>query len=95
MDRLVFTKSIGLPLSSALIQRFPEITAIYNLIDVDRYKVEGRLLENNKLSFTVYCNQDDAIKISNMVYCHNMELYGITIRISYSIHKDGIDLIVN
>ena len=95
MDRLVFTKSMGLPLSIALVQRFPEITAMYNLIDADKYKVEGHLLENNKISFTVYCNQEEAIKISNMVYSHNMELYDTKICMSYSIHKNGIDLVVN
>ena len=96
MDRLIFTKSIGLPLLDEEIQKkFPEMVAMYNLIDTDKYKVTGRLLENDKLSFTVYCNTEDAVRISNRVCCHNMNLYDKEISMSYNIHKDGIDLIMN
>lgn len=93
MDRIVFTKSIELPsLEGILQQNFPEMMAIYNLIDTDKYKVKGHLLEENKISFTVYCNKADAVSISNKVQTHIMELYGTSIPITYNIHKDGIDL---
>ena len=93
MDRILFTKSIELPLSQGNLQNhFPEMMAIYNLIDTDKYKVEGHLLEQNKISFTVYCNKDDAVSISNKVQNHVIELYGISVPLIYNIHKDGIDL---
>lgn len=93
MDRIIFTKSIDVPLTEGLLQEnYPEMMAIYNMIDVNKYKVKGHLLENNKISFTVYCNKDDAVSISNRVQNHIMELYGTTITVSYNIHKDGIDL---
>lgn len=93
MDRIVFTKSIELPLFDGILQeKFPEVTAIYNLIDPNNYKVKANLLEENKISFTVYCNKDDAVKISNGVQNYIMELYGERISINYNIHKDGIDL---
>lgn len=96
MDRVVFTKSIGVPLSGGLLQeKYPEMMAIYNMIDTSRYKIKGHLLENNKLSFTVYCSMDDAVSISNRVYYHNMELYGVQLSVGYTIHKDGIDLYLN
>ena len=92
MDRLVFTKSIDVPLEGLLQEKYPEMMAIYNMIDVDRLKVKGHLLENNNLSFTVYCNKDEAVSISNRVQNHVMELYGTRLSVSYIIHKDGIDL---
>ena len=92
MDRLVFTKSIDVPLEGLLQEKYPEMMAIYNMIDVDRHEVKGHLLEDNNLSFTVYCNKDEAVSISNKVQNHIMELYGESIPISYNIHKDGIDL---
>ena len=93
MDRIIFTKSIDVPLLECILQKnYPEMMAVYNLIDVDRYKVKGHLLEENKISFTVYCNKDEAVKISNRVQNHVMELYGTEISINYNIHKDGIDL---
>lgn len=96
MDRIVFTKSIEVPLFEGHLQsKYPEMMAIYNMIDTDKYKVKGHLLEDNKISFTVYCNKDDAINISNVVQNHIIELYGVTISVSYSIHKDGIDLFLN
>ena len=96
MDRLMFTKSIELPLLNDQIQqKFPEMVAMYNLIDTDKYKVKGHLLENNKISFTVYCNKEEAVCISNRVQNHNMNIYDTSIAISYSIHKDGIDLVMN
>lgn len=96
MDRIVFTKSIDVPLVEGLLQeKYPEMMAIYNMIDVDRYKVKGHLLEDKKLSFTVYCNKDEAVSISNRVQNHIMELYGARLSVAYSIHKDGIDLHLN
>lgn len=96
MDRIVFTKSIDIPLFEGMLQeKYPEMMAIYNMIDVDKYKVKGHLLEDNKLSFTVYCNKDDAVSISNRVQNHVMELYGATISVAYNIHKEGIDLHLN
>jgi hypothetical protein len=96
MDRLVFTKSIDVPLFEGVLQEnYPEMMAIYNMIDIDKYKVKGHLLENNKLSFTVYCNKDDAVCISNRVQNHVMELYGTRLSVAYSIHKEGIDLYLN
>lgn len=92
MDRLVFTKSIDVPLEGLLQEKYPEMMAIYNMIDVDRHKVKGHLLEDNNLSFTVYCNKDEAVSISNRVQNHVMELYGTRLSVSYSIHKEGIDL---
>ena len=93
MDRIVFTKSIEIPLFEGLLQeKYPEMMAIYNMIDVNRYKVKGHLLEDNKLSFTVYCNKDEAVSISNRVQNHVMELYGTKLSVAYNIHKDGIDL---
>ena len=93
MDRIVFTKSIELPTLEGILQdHFPEMMAIYNLIDTDKYKVKGHLLEQNKVSFTVYCNKDDAVSISNKVQTHITELYGTPIPFNYNIHKDGIDL---
>ena len=96
MDRIVFTKSIDVPLFEGLLQeKYPEMMAMYNMIDPDKYKIKGHLLENNKLSFTVYCNKDEAVSISNRVQNHIMELYGTKIIVQYSIHKDGIDLYLN
>lgn len=93
MDRVLFTKSMELPSLEGLLQeRYPEMMAIYNIIDVNKYKVKGHLLEENKLSFTVYCDKDDAVTISNRVQNHIMELYGSKLTVSYNIHKDGIDL---
>lgn len=93
MDRLVFTKSIELSLSDGILQeKYPHMMAIYHLIDVDKYKVVGHLLEKNKISFTVYCNKTEAISISNRVNDHIMELYGVSLPMTYNIHKDGIDL---
>ena len=93
MDRLVFTQSIELPsLEGILQEKYPEMMAMYNLIDTDKYKVKGHLLEENKISFTVYCNKSEAVSISNRVQNHIMELYGTRIPVSYNIHKDGIDL---
>lgn len=93
MDRIVFTKSIDLPLFEGVLQdKFPEIMAIYHLIDLDKYQVKGHLLEENNISFTVYCNKDEAVCISNRVQNHITNLYGSNICISYIIHKDGIDL---
>lgn len=95
MDRIIFTKSIELPLFEGLLQeKYPEMMAIYNLIDTNTYKVKGHLLEENKVSFTVYCNKDEAVKISNRVQNHIIELYGVPVDFSYNIHKDGIDLYV-
>lgn len=96
MDRILFTKSIELPSLEGLLQeRYPEMMAIYNMIDANKHKVKGRLLDENKLSFTVYCNKDDAVNISNRVQNHVMELYDTTLVVSYNIHKDGIDLYLN
>lgn len=96
MDRIVFTKSIEIPLFYGTLQeKYPEIMAIYYLIDLDKYRVQGHLLEENKISFTVYCNKDDAVDISNRVQNHIMNLYGASISISYTIHKDGIDLLMS
>lgn len=96
MDRIEFTQSMELPSLEGLLQeRYPEMMAIYNMIDTDKYKVKGRLLEENKLSFTVYCNKDDAVDISNRVQNHVMELYDTKITVSYNIHKEGIDLYLN
>lgn len=92
MDRLVFTKSIDVPLEGLLQEKYPEMMAIYNMIDTDKYNIKGHLLEDNNLSFTVYCNKDEAVSISNRVQNHVMELYGARLSVSYSIHKDGIDL---
>ena len=92
MDRLVFTKSIDVPLEGLLQEKYPEMMAIYNMIDVDRHEVKGHLLEDNNLSFTVYCNKDEAVSISNRVQNHIMKLYGARLSVSYSIHKEGIDL---
>lgn len=93
MDRILFTKSIELPLFNGILQqKYPEIMSMYNLLDIDRYKIIGHLLENDGLSFTVYCNKDEAINISNKVQNHMMTLYGSNISISYNIHRDGIDL---
>lgn len=93
MDRVLFTKSMELPSLEGLLQeRYPEMMAIYNIIDANKYKVKGHLLEENKLSFTVYCDKDDAVTISNRVQNHVMELYGSKLTVSYNIHKDGIDL---
>lgn len=93
MDRVVFTRSIELPLFDGILQqKYPEMMAIYNLIDVDKHKIIGRLLEEDKISFTVHCNKDEAVSISNMVQNHITNLYGASIYISYTIHKDGIDL---
>ena len=93
MDRIVFTKSIDIPLFEGVLQeKYPEMMAIYNMIDVDKYKVKGHLLEENKISFTVYCNKDEAVNISNRVQNHIMDLYGTQISVAYNIHKDGIDL---
>lgn len=93
MDRILFTKSMELPSLEGLLQeRYPEMMAIYNIIDADKYKVRGHLLEKSKLSFTVYCDKDDAVAISNRVQNHVMELYGSTLTVAYNIHKDGIDL---
>lgn len=93
MDRIVFTKSIELPtLEGTLQEHFPEMMAIYNLIDTDKYKVKGHLLEENKISFTVYCNKDDAVSISNKVQTHITELYDTPVPFNYKIHKNGIDL---
>ena len=95
MDRVVFTKSIELPLFEGILQEnYPEMMAMYNLIDVDKYKVKGHLLEDDKISFTVYCDKDEAVNISNRVQNHIMELYGARLSVSYSIHKDGIDLFI-
>lgn len=95
MDRIIFTKSIELPLFDGILQqKYPEIMSIYNLVDVDKYKIIGHLLEENRISFTVYCNKDEAINISNRVQNHIMSLYGQNISISYNIHKDGIDLLL-
>lgn len=95
MDRIVFTKSIELPLFEGLLQeKYPEMMAIYNLIDTDAYKVKGHLLDENKVSFTVYCDKDEAVKISNRVQNHITELYGTPVDFSYNIHKEGIDLYV-
>lgn len=95
MDRIVFTKSIEVPLFDGNLQNnYPEIMAMYYLIDLDKYQVKGHLLEENKISFTVNCNKDDAVKISNRVQNHIMYLYGNSIAISYTIHKDGIDLLL-
>ena len=95
MDRVFFTKSIELPLFEGLLQeKYPEMMAIYNLIDTNTYKVKGHLLEENKISFTVFCNKDEAVNISNRVQNHITELYGERIPFSYNIHKDGIDLYV-
>lgn len=95
MNRIAFTKSIELPLFEGLLQEmYPEMMAIYNLIDIDNYKVKGHLLEENKVSFTVYCDKDEAVKISNMVQNHIIELYGKPIDFSYNIHKEGIDLYI-
>lgn len=95
MDRIMFTKSIDVPLEGLLQDKYPEMMAIYNMIDTDRYKVKGNLLGNNKISFTVYCNTVDAVGISNRVQNHIMELYGTTLSVAYIIHKDGIDLFLN
>lgn len=93
MDRVDFTKSIELPLFEGLLQeKYPEMMAVYNLIDTNKYKVKGHLLEENQISFTVFCNKDDAITISNKVQNHVMELYGTKLSVSYNIHKEGIDL---
>lgn len=93
MDRLVFTKSIELPLFEGFLQEnYPELMAIYNLIDPNKYKVKGHLLENNNISFTVYCDKEEAVKISNRVQNHVMNLYDVSLSILYNIHKDGIDL---
>ena len=93
MDRLIFTKSIELPLFEGFLQeKYPEMMAMYNMIDTEKYKVKGHLLDENKLSFTVYCDKDEAVKISNRVQNHIMELYGTSIFVSYNIHKDGIEL---
>lgn len=93
MDRILFTKSMELPSLEGLLQeRYPEMMAIYNMIDTNKYKVKGHLLEQNQLSFTVYCNKDDAVAISNRVQNHVMELYDARLTVSYNIHKDGIDL---
>ena len=93
MDRILFTKSMELPSLEGLLQeRYPEMMAIYNMIDINKYKVKGHLLEENQLSFTVYCNKDDAVDISNRVQNHVMELYETRLSVSYNIHKDGIDL---
>lgn len=93
MDRILFTKSMELPSLEGLLQeRYPEMMAIYNMIDINKYKVKGHLLEQNQLSFTVYCNKDDAVAISNRVQNHVMELYDARLTVSYNIHKDGIDL---
>jgi hypothetical protein len=93
MDRVVFTKSIELPLFEGTLQeKYPEMMAMYNLIDTDKYKVKGHLLEENRISFTVYCNKDEAVSISNRVQNHIMELYGVQLSVSYNIHKEGIDL---
>ena len=92
MNRLDFTKSIELPLIEGVIkEKYPELIAIYNLIDHDKFMVKGHLLDKN-ISFTVFCNKDDAVKISNRVQNHIMELYGTSIPLIYHIHKDGIDL---
>lgn len=97
MDRVLFTKSIELPTLEGLLQeRYPEMMAIYNIIDTNKYKIKGHVLEGNQLSFTVYCNKDDAVMISNKVQNHIMNLYGTQVNIvSYNIHKDGIDLFLN
>lgn len=96
MDRLVFTKSIDVPLFEGVLQeKYPEMMAIYNMIDVDKYKVKGHLLEDNKLSFTVFCNKEEAVSISNRVQNHVMELYDTRLSVAYNIHKDGIDLYLN
>ena len=96
MDRVVFTKSIELPLFEGMLQEnYPEMMAMYNLIDTDKYRVKGHLLDENKISFTVYCNKDDAVSISNRVQNHIMELYQVQLSVSYNIHKDGIDLFLN
>ena len=96
MDRVVFTKSIELPLLDGMLQdNYPEMMAMYNLIDTDKYKVKGHLLEENRISFTVYCNKTDAVNISNRVQNHVMNLYETQMFISYNIHKDGIDLFLN
>lgn len=93
MDRILFTKSIELPLFDGILQqKYPEIMSIYNLLDIDRYKIIGHLLENDGLSFTIFCDKDEAINISNKVQNHIMTLYGSNISISYNIHRDGIDL---
>lgn len=93
MDRVDFTKSIELPLFEGLLQeKYPEMMAVYNLIDTNKYKVKGHLLEEKQISFTVFCNKDDAITISNRVQNHVMELYGTKMSVSYNIHKEGIDL---
>lgn len=93
MDRIVFTKSIELPLFEGILQdKYPEMMAIYNLIDLSKYQVKGHLLEENNISFTVYCDKDEAVCISNRVQNHITNLYGCNISISYIIHKDGIDL---
>ena len=96
MDRIVFTKSIDVPLTDGLLQEnYPEMMAVYNMIDTDKYKIKGHLLENKKISFTVYCSKDEAVSISNRVQNHIMELYGTTISVAYNIHKNGIDLYLN
>ena len=94
MNRLEFTKSIDLPLFEGILQeRYPELMAIYNLIDTDKFLVKGHLLDDeNKISFTVSCNKDEAVSISNRVQNHIMELYNARISVSYNIHKEGIDL---
>lgn len=93
MDRIVFTKSIELSLSDGILQeKYPHMMAIYHLIDIDKYKVVGHLLGESKISFTVYCDKTEAISISNRVQNHIMELYDVSLPMSYNIHKDGIDL---
>jgi hypothetical protein len=96
MDRLNFTKSIELPLFEGFLQeKYPEMMAMYDMIDTDKFKVKGHLLEENKISFTVYCNKNEAVEISNRVQNHIMELYDASISVSYNIHKDGIDLFLH
>lgn len=96
MNRVDFTKSVELPLFEGILQeRYPEMMAMYNLIDTDKFKVKGHLLDENNVSFTVYCNKDEAVSISNRVQNHIMELYGSSISVSYNIHIDGIDLYLN
>lgn len=92
MNRLDFTKSIELPLIEGVIkEKYPELLAIYNLIEHDNFMVKGHLLDEN-ISFTVFCNKEDAVKISNRVQNHVMELCNTSITVSYNIHKEGIDL---
>ena len=93
MDRMDFSQAAGFQsLKTVMKQYYPEINMMYNLVDADKHVVRGHL-NKETISFTVYCDKDTAVQISNRIQDRGpLELNGELRDIEYNIKKDGIDL---